>query len=339
MRILVTRPLEDGAEIAARLAERGPSGAAGAAAGAAFLRWTAEPANWKVCRRSWPPAPMACARLARAPPRRDIPIFAVGPQTAEEAPRCGIYRRPQRRWRCQGAGRSRGALGDARQARCCMSAARTRPEHWRSSSTSAGFTVRRAVLYRIEPATAVAARDRWRSLRERVLDAAMFFSPRTARHFRATGERLCPQTALTALCISRATAEALAPRAFAQITGGGSRPTRTPCWHLPNKALKRRGFPGRTPKSEGALPKDDANPAGIRSRSLLSWSFRAPCIAKTKSSACGMTRPACTLRSCSMKLSPTLRTLAARISWRDPAASRAPARMRPMPNYELGKRL
>ena len=44
----------------------------------------------------------------------------------------------------------------------------------------------------------------------------MFFSPRTARIFAQLVDVL-PTDGLTALCISRATADALAPLSFAQI--------------------------------------------------------------------------------------------------------------------------
>jgi uroporphyrinogen-III synthase len=78
-----------------------------------------------------------------------------------------------------------------------------------------GFAVRRLALYAIEaadqlPPQAAAA------LKERALDGALFFSPRSARIFRELADGW-PTENLTAFCISAATAEALAPMVFACI--------------------------------------------------------------------------------------------------------------------------
>jgi len=78
-----------------------------------------------------------------------------------------------------------------------------------------GFQVRRVVLYAIEPAAqlppeAVAA------LKAGALDAAMFFSPRSARIFGVLADGL-PTESLAALCISAATAQALVSLSFARV--------------------------------------------------------------------------------------------------------------------------
>jgi uroporphyrinogen-III synthase len=81
--------------------------------------------------------------------------------------------------------------------------------------TRSGFHVRRGALYRVERATQLPA-EAVAALETGALDAAMFFSPRTARIFAQLADAL-PTDGLTALCISRATADALAPHSFAQI--------------------------------------------------------------------------------------------------------------------------
>ena len=152
--------------------------------------------------------------LSRRTSRRDLAIFAVGPQTADEARRAGFAR-------------VRSADGDAKDlARVTMEWAPAGATLLHVCSDDApgtlaellsenGYAVRRSALYRIEPATDLppAVRD---ALSARSLDAAMFFSPRTARIFTALAQGL-PTDGLTAMCISGATAQALPPHAFAEI--------------------------------------------------------------------------------------------------------------------------
>ena len=82
----------------------------------------------------------------------------------------------------------------------------------------AGFCVRRAPLYRIEAAADLPDAV-LQALRGGHLDAAMFFSPRSAAVFRDCLQRHDGALAgpLAALCISAPTAAALAPLAFAAV--------------------------------------------------------------------------------------------------------------------------
>jgi uroporphyrinogen-III synthase len=152
--------------------------------------------------------------LTRRTLRRDLAIFAVGPQTADEARRAGFLQ-------------VRSADGDAKDlARATMAWAPAGTTLLHVCSDDApgtlaellsenGYAVRRRALYRIEPATELPplVRD---ALAARSLDAAMFFSPRTARIFTALAQGL-PTDGLTAMCISGATAQALPSHAFAEI--------------------------------------------------------------------------------------------------------------------------
>jgi hypothetical protein len=93
MRILVTRPLEDGKEIAARLAERGHQ---------ALLAPLLEPRfqDGPLLEEQGHELDNVQALLAtsangirafiRRSARRDLPVFAVGPQTAKEAREAGF---------------------------------------------------------------------------------------------------------------------------------------------------------------------------------------------------------------------------------------------------------
>jgi len=213
MRILVTRPLEDGAEIARLLEGRGHQ---------ALLAPLLEPhfsdgpplQGLEETAAILATSANGIRALRRRTARRDLAIFAVGPQTADEARRAGFTD-------VRSADGDAKALARATQAwappgsvllHVCAEGA---PGTLSDQLIQSGFTVRRAALYRIEPATQLPS-EAQAALQIRALDAASFFSPRTARIFAQLTEGL-PTEGLTAFCISWATAEALAPRPFAQI--------------------------------------------------------------------------------------------------------------------------
>ena len=145
--------------------------------------------------------------------RRDLPIFAVGPQTTEEAKQAGFTD-------------VRNADGDARA--LAQAAVRwTTPDkgallHVCGAEASGtlgddliarGFDVRRAVLYRMRAATNFTP-DIEAALP--ALDAVLLFSPRTAEIFSELVRSRMPRH-LVALCISPATAAVLEGENFAEI--------------------------------------------------------------------------------------------------------------------------
>ena len=88
MKILVTRPLEDGRQIAARLAEMGHQALLAPLLEPRFFDGP-EPALDDV-QAILATSANGVRALIRRTPRRDVPIFAVGPQTAEEATKAGF---------------------------------------------------------------------------------------------------------------------------------------------------------------------------------------------------------------------------------------------------------
>jgi uroporphyrinogen-III synthase len=216
MRILVTRPLEDGQEIAARLAERGHQ-----ALLAPLLepRFSSGPLLEEGRELEQVQALLASSAngvraFIRRSARRDLPVFAVGPQTAKEARDAGFIdvrsadgdakalAEATRRWASPG-----GVLLHV----CAQDAPGTLAE----SLAADGFSVRRCALYAIEPAMRLPP-EAEKALHAGTLEAAMFFSPRTARIFGALSNAL-PTECLTGFCISLATAQALTPSRFARI--------------------------------------------------------------------------------------------------------------------------
>jgi uroporphyrinogen-III synthase len=81
--------------------------------------------------------------------------------------------------------------------------------------TAHGFNLRKAVLYRVDAATALPPEVQ-SALMQGTVDAALFFSPRSARTFAGLAASLSVH-GMIAACISVTTAEALAPLHFADI--------------------------------------------------------------------------------------------------------------------------
>ena len=205
MHVLVTRPLEDGEEIAARLAEMGHR-ALLAPLLTPYFPDGPEP-DFQDVQAVLITSANGVRALIRRTARRDLPIFAVGPQTTQEAQAAGFTD-------------IKNADGDARK--LAQSTARwTTPDKGvllhvcgeeapgtlASALAGSGFTVRRAALYRVNAATALPPQAE-QALRDGTLDAALFFSPRSARIFCDLAAHL-PTGKLIAFCISPVTAQAL----------------------------------------------------------------------------------------------------------------------------------
>lgn len=216
MHILVTRPLEDGAEIVRLLSARGHQALLAPLLEPRFLDGPLleETGLLDNVEAILATSANGIRALGRRTARRDLSIFAVGPQTAQAARRAGFSD-------------VRSADGDAQAlAQAVRNWARPKavllhvcaedaPGTLSDQLGRTGFTVRRGTLYQIEPAAHLPP-EAEAALRARALDAVMFFSPRTARIFVELAQAL-PTDSFIALCISQATAEALAPLNLAQI--------------------------------------------------------------------------------------------------------------------------
>jgi uroporphyrinogen-III synthase len=211
MRVLITRPEEDAARVAALLKARGHEAVT---APLLTVRFHEGPEIvLDGLQAVLATSANGVRALARRTTRRDVAVFAVGPQTEEEALRLGFRA-------------VRNARGDART----LAAATARwalPSngpllHVKGAEADGtlatllnkrGFDVRHAVLYDVSEVTKLSPAVR--SLLGR-MDAALFFSPRSARVFRDCGADL-DVSGLIAVCISEATATALAPLAFREV--------------------------------------------------------------------------------------------------------------------------
>ena len=215
MKVLVTRPAEDGAEIAQRLAAMGHE-----ALLAPLLRIEFHPGPSLALdgvQAILATSANGVRALAARTIARDLPLFAVGPQTAAAAGAAGFIR-------------VRNAAGDAAalaaHAREWADPAKGPLFHAAGEDASGalaetlralGFQVRRENLYRViavpeMPAEAAAA------LAQGTVDAALFFSPRSAEIFAACVVRAGLNTrSVMAVCISENTAEALGGMEFSEI--------------------------------------------------------------------------------------------------------------------------
>ena len=217
MKILVTRPLEDAERTAAELEPRGHEAVIAPLMDIRFRKGPeivldgvqailATSAN-------------GIRALAGRSPRRDLPVFAVGPQSAEAA-------------RAAGYQNVKSADGDA------MALARAvsgwvRPEagalfHAAGAQTkgglaarlsAAGFAVQSETLYEAVPVPALPP-DAAAALAAENVDAVLLYSPHSARIFagcvaRAGLAESC--RGVTALCISQTAADALAPLQFRAV--------------------------------------------------------------------------------------------------------------------------
>jgi uroporphyrinogen-III synthase len=213
MRVLVTRPAEDGAETAARLRAMGHEPLLAPLLTTHFFDMV--PPALDSVQAILATSANGVRAFARLNARRDLPLFAVGPQTAAEAAAAGFTT-------------IRNADGDAR-ALADATARWTSPDRGallhvsgeQGSGTLAetlsahGFDLRKVVLYRVDAAT-VLPPDVRAALQYGALDAALFFSPRSARAFARLAKDFSVY-GMIAACISAATADGLTPLAFGAV--------------------------------------------------------------------------------------------------------------------------
>lgn len=157
--------------------------------------------------------------LARATPRRDIPVFAVGDASAAAAAQSGFAQVTS-------------ADGDV-AALAALVRDQLVPEdgallHAAGSAVAGdlagdlsahGFMVRRAQLYRAQTVDKLPAAAQ-NALNDGNFDAALFYSPRTAAQFAKLVKDAgleAPCQKIAAVCLSRAVAEAVGVLPFAEI--------------------------------------------------------------------------------------------------------------------------
>ena len=211
MKVLVTRPLEDGEETARQLASRGHEALLAPLLATRFH--PGETLSLDGVQAILATSANGVRALVRRTTRRDLPLFAVGPQTAEEASATGFA--DVRNANGDARALARATLGWARQDNGTL--LHVRGSEGASTLAAAlrrdGFILREEVLYSVLPRPL--APDAVQELKAGLVDAALFFSPRSAAVFRdAALQETLPTHSMLALCISAATAAALTPLNF-----------------------------------------------------------------------------------------------------------------------------
>jgi uroporphyrinogen-III synthase len=206
MRVLVTRPVEDAGEIAAALKARGHEAVIAPLMSIAFDDEV--PLHLDGVQAIIATSANGVRALARRTSLRDLPVFAVGPQTAAEAHKVGfadvksadgdsdalVAAIPT--WAAKTGGALLHATGQDGAGRVA------------ADLRAQGFDVRSAVLYAMSPVAALP------SAAQEAVDAVMLFSPRSAAIYAGLSG---PSKGVIALCISQNTADALAGLSFREI--------------------------------------------------------------------------------------------------------------------------
>jgi uroporphyrinogen-III synthase len=215
LRILVTRPREEGEKIARRLAAMGHQTLLAPLLSVKFL--DGAPLDLAGIQAVLVTSANGVRALARRTPNRHAAIFAVGPQSAAAAREAGFLR-------VQSASGDAAALAQAvvrgadPAAGILLHASSEEAGNALCERlTARGFQTRREVLYRMEKAARLPpqAVD---AIRQGEVGAALFFSPQSAALFAECVTRDGLSTdRLIAICISANTAAALEKLTFAEI--------------------------------------------------------------------------------------------------------------------------
>jgi uroporphyrinogen-III synthase len=215
LRILVTRPREDGEDIARRLAAMGHQTLLAPLLSVKFL--DGAPLDLAGIQAVLVTSANGVRALVRRTPNRRSAIFAVGPQSAAAARDAGFLRvqsaagdaatlaQAVARWADPRAGVLLHASGEEAGDALC------------ERLTARGFQARHEILYRMEKAARLAPQA-VAAIRQNEVDAALFFSPKSAALFAECMARDgLSADRLIAICISANTAHALKGLSFAEL--------------------------------------------------------------------------------------------------------------------------
>jgi uroporphyrinogen-III synthase len=157
--------------------------------------------------------------LAARTSRRDIAVYAVGPQTTEAAETAGFAPVHNAEGNSQALVEFVARHANPQSGALLHAAGEETAGAVRESLIARRFQVETQVLYGAHPATTLPP-EAARALSESAADGVMLFSPKSAGIFASlvASAGLAPRCAsITAYCISAATAAALAPLTFQRL--------------------------------------------------------------------------------------------------------------------------
>ena len=209
MRVLLTRPKEDAASLALELRARGHEPIVSPLMEIRFL-------NGPQISLTGIQAVLATSAngiraLARRTSDRNVPVFAVGPQTAAVAQEAGFSEIRDANGDARNLADAVVQWADPNKGPLLHVAGRERAGRLAEALSAAGFSVQSSMLYEAleSEGLSLQARD---ALESRSIDAVMLFSPRSARLFTEQIQKIGLEEncrGITALCISEAAAEPL----------------------------------------------------------------------------------------------------------------------------------
>jgi uroporphyrinogen-III synthase len=222
MRLLLTRPIEDATALAALLKQLGHVALVAPLMEVQFH--DGPPLDLEGVQGVLATSANGVRALALRTAERNLPIYAVGPQTAEAARSLGFQY-------------VRGAEGDAAalveavagwaepgKGALLHAAGAETAGRMRQALEARGFALNVVILYEALPVARLPDNAAG-ALREGTLDGVLLFSPRSAKIFAAlvTGAGLAQTCArLAGFCISPATATALGSLALARVAIAGA---------------------------------------------------------------------------------------------------------------------
>ena len=222
MRFLVTRPREDAEAFAKILRARGHDAIV---APLMELRVVAgAPLALEGVQGVLATSANGVRALAAGTKRRDVTIYAVGPQTAEAARDAGFPIVINAEGDSTALVETVAREADPAKGVLLHAAGAETAGRLQHALQAHGFRIETAVLYEAVAVAKLPA-EAEESLRKDAVDGVFLFSPRSAKIFATLvgGADLTGQcTRLVAFCISAATAEALSPLSFAQVAVAGT---------------------------------------------------------------------------------------------------------------------
>jgi uroporphyrinogen-III synthase len=161
--------------------------------------------------------------LARRTSRRDVPLYAVGPQTAEAARNAGFKKVVSAEGDANMLVEFVATRADPAEGMLLHAAGAETAGRIKQALHAKGFTVETVVLYDAVPVERL-PENALVTLKDGTLGGVLLFSPRSAKTFatlvsEAKVAAACEK--LEAYCISAATAAALTPLAFARMVVAG----------------------------------------------------------------------------------------------------------------------
>jgi uroporphyrinogen-III synthase len=155
--------------------------------------------------------------LARRSSEREIAIFAVGPHSAQAAREVGFLRVRSAEGDAMALAQAVSGWADPGAGALLHAAGEEAGKALYEALRRGGFQTRRETLYRMEKATHLPP-ETLRAIRQGTVDAALFFSPKSAALFAECAARdRVAASRLIAICISANTAAALKGMNFAEV--------------------------------------------------------------------------------------------------------------------------